>query len=65
MPCKSDHRQHRGRSKLSQNGKKVKVPPTFMDNDLDFMDTVLMGLNSMDADLSRPDEVTNPFNFNM
>jgi hypothetical protein len=65
MPCKSDHRQHRGRSKLSQNSKKGKVSPTFMDDDLDFMDAILMGLNSMDADLSRPDEVTNSFDYNM
>ncbi len=36
-----------------------------MDDDLDFMDAILMGLNSMDADLNRPDDVTNPFNFNM
>ncbi len=33
-----------------------------MDDDLDFMDAVFMGLDSMDADLSRPDDITNPFN---
>jgi hypothetical protein len=38
-----------------------------MDDDLDFTNVVLMGLDSMDADadLKRPDNVTNPFNFNM
>ncbi len=50
--CKSDHQQHSGSSKLSQKGKKGYAPPTFMDNDLNFTDTVLMGLDSMDADLS-------------
>ncbi len=41
------------------------MPPTFLDDDLDFMDTVLMGLNSMDAGLNRTDDVTNPFDFNL
>ncbi len=36
---------------------------TFMDKDLNFRDTVLMGLNSTDSDLKRPDDVTNPFHF--
>jgi hypothetical protein len=40
-------------------------PPTFLDNDLDFMDTILMGLDSIDdAVLKGPNDVTNPFNFN-
>ncbi len=41
------------------------MPPTFLDDDLDFMDTILMGLDSIDADLDRPDDVTNPFDFDM
>jgi hypothetical protein len=41
------------------------MAPTFSDDDLDFTDTVLMGLDSIDADLNRPDDVTNPFNFGM
>ncbi len=53
------------KSQLSQKGKKGETPPTFLDNDLNFMDTVLVGLNSMDADLNRPDGITNPFNFDM
>jgi hypothetical protein len=34
-----------------------------MDKDLDFTDTILMGLNSIDADLKRPDDIKNSFNF--
>ncbi len=41
------------------------MPPTFLDDDLDFTDTILMGLDSIDADLERTDDVTNPFDFNM
>jgi hypothetical protein len=33
-----------------------------MDDDLDFADTILMGLNSIDADLNGPDNVTKLFN---
>jgi hypothetical protein len=65
VPCKSDHQQHRTKSQLSQKGKKGETPPTFLDNDLYFTDTVLMGLDFMDADLNRPDDVTNLFDFNM
>jgi hypothetical protein len=65
VPCKSDHQQHMGKSQLSQKGKKGEMPPTFLDNDLNFRDTILMGLDSMDADLNRPDDVTNSFDFNM
>jgi hypothetical protein len=46
--------------------KKGETPPTFLDNDLDFLDTVLMGLDSVDdAVLKGPDDVTNPFDFNL
>ncbi len=55
----------RGKSQSSQKGKKEEMPPTFLEDDLYFTGTVLMGLNSMDADLNRPDDITNPFNFNM
>jgi hypothetical protein len=65
VPCKSDHQQQRTKSQSSQELKKGETPCTFLDNDLNFMDTVLMGLDSMDADLDRPDDVTNPFNFNL
>jgi hypothetical protein len=50
VPRKSDHRQHRTKSQ-SQKGKKGETSPTFLDDDLNFTDTVLMGLDSMDADL--------------
>ncbi len=63
VPCKSDHQQHRSKSKLSQKGEKKEMFPTFLDDKLDFTDTVLMGLDSIDADLKRPDDITNPFNF--
>jgi hypothetical protein len=43
VPRKSDHQQHRGESKLSQRGRKKEASPTFMDDDLDFTDTVLTG----------------------
>jgi hypothetical protein len=63
--CKSDHQQYRGKSQSSQKSKTGETPPTFLDDDLDFTDTVLMGLDSMDADLNRPDDVTNLFGFSM
>ncbi len=62
VPCKSDHRH---KSQLSQKSKKGETPPTSLDNDLDYRDTVLMGLDSMDADLNRPDNIMNPFNFSV
>ncbi len=65
VPCKSDHQQHGAKSQLSQKGKKGETPPTFLDDDIDFIDTVLMGLDSMDADLNRPNDLTNPFDFDM
>jgi hypothetical protein len=65
VPCKSDHQQHGAKTQLSQKGKKGETPPTFLVDDLDFTDTILMGLNSIDADLNRPDDVTNPFDFDM
>jgi hypothetical protein len=65
VPCKSDHQQHRSKSKMSQKGKKGEASPTFIDDDLNFKDTILMGLDSIDADLNRPDDITNPSNFSM
>jgi hypothetical protein len=66
VPCKSDHQQQRNKFLSSQKGKKRETPPTFLDNYLDFTDTILMGLDSMDdAVLKEPDDVTNPFNFNL
>ncbi len=34
-----------------------------MDNNLDSTDTILMGLNSIDADPKGPDDITNLFDF--
>jgi hypothetical protein len=65
VPRKSDHRQHRAKVQSSQKGKKGEMHPTFLDDDLNFKDTVLVGLDSMDANLNRPDDVTNLFDFGM
>jgi hypothetical protein len=51
------------KSKSTQKCKKKETFPTFLDDDLNFTDTVLMGLDSIDTDLKGPDDVTNPFNF--
>jgi hypothetical protein len=65
VPCKSDHRQDRGKSQLSQKGKKGETSLIFMDDDLGFEDAIIMRLDSMDADLNRSDDLTNPFDFAM
>jgi hypothetical protein len=48
-----------------KRAKKEKTPPTFLDDDFNFTDTILMGLDSIDADLNRPDDITNTFDFDM
>jgi hypothetical protein len=65
VPHKSDHQQHGAKAQSSQKGKKGETPPTFLDDDIKFTDTILMGLDSIDADLNRPDDIMNPFNFVM
>jgi hypothetical protein len=46
--------------------KKVKCFLLFFDNDLNFTDTVLMGLDYMDdAVLKGPDDITNLVDFNL
>jgi hypothetical protein len=66
VPHKSDHQRQRSEFQSSQKGKKRETPPTFLDNDLNFTDTVLMGLDSMDDTVFKgPDDVTNPFDFNL
>ncbi len=66
VPRKSDYQQQRSEFQSSQKGKKRIMPPNFLDDDLNFMDTVLMGLDSMDdVVLKGPDDVTNPFDFNL
>jgi hypothetical protein len=56
-----------GEASFSQVKKeKRETTPTILDDDFDFADTVLMGLDSMDdAVLKGPDDVSNPFNFNL
>ncbi len=63
VPCMSDYRQHRGKPKSSQRGRKREASSTFMDNNLNFTDTILMGLDSIDADLKGPYDIINLFNF--
>jgi hypothetical protein len=66
VPCKSDHLRQRSKSQLSQKEKKGEKPPTFLDDDLNFTDTVLMRLDSIDdAVLKGPDDVTNLFDFSL
>ncbi len=50
-------------AKSSQKGNKKEKFPSFLDNNLYFTDTVLMGLDFIDADLKRPDDITNLFDF--
>ncbi len=58
VPCKSDQ------SQLVQKEKKGEKSPTFLDDDLDFTDTVLMGLDSInDAVLNGRNDVMNLFDF--
>jgi hypothetical protein len=46
VPCKSDHLRQRSKFQSSQKGKKRETPPTFLEDDLNFTDTVLMGLSN-------------------
>jgi hypothetical protein len=58
VPCKSDQ------SQSIQKEKKGEKTPTLLADDLDFTDTVLMGLDSIDdAVLNGCNNFTNPFNF--
>jgi hypothetical protein len=53
-----------GAVQVESKGWKRETSPTSMDNNLHFTDTVLMGLDSIDADLKGPDDITDPFSFN-
>jgi hypothetical protein len=58
VPRKSDQ------SQLVQKEKKGEKPTAFLDDDLNFLDTILMGLDSInDAVLNGCNDITNPFNF--
>jgi hypothetical protein len=50
-------------AKSSQNGERKEMFSSFLDDDLDCTDTILMGLDYIDADLKRSDDVTNLFGF--
>jgi hypothetical protein len=64
VPCKSDYPCQHCESQKGHKEKKGEKSPTFLDDDLDFTDTVLMGLESIDdAVLNGCNDVTNPFNF--
>jgi hypothetical protein len=57
--CKSDHQQP-SQVKRAKQKRHFLHSWTTISN---FTDAVLMGLNSIDADLNRPDDITNLFNF--
>jgi hypothetical protein len=64
VPRKSDYPRQQSESQPGHKEKKGEKSPTFLDNDLDFTDAILMGLDSIDdAVLNGRDDVTNPFNF--
>jgi hypothetical protein len=64
VPCKSDYLRQQRDPQTGHKEKKREKSPTFLDNDLDFTDAVLMGLESTkDAVLNGHDDVTNPFDF--
>jgi hypothetical protein len=66
VPCKFDHQLQRSKSQSSQKDKKGEMPPTFLDDGLNFTDTLLMGLDSIDDTvLKGPNDVTNLFEFNL
>jgi hypothetical protein len=48
VPCKSDYPCQQRESQTSHKEKKGEKYPTFLDNNLDFMDAILMGLDSID-----------------
>jgi hypothetical protein len=60
VPRKSDYPRQQREPQTGHKEKKGEKSPTFLDDDLDFTDTVLMGLESID---DTGDDVTNPFNF--
>jgi hypothetical protein len=64
VPCKSDYPRQQRESQKGHKEKKGEKSPTFLDEDLDFTDAILMGLDSIDnAVLNGCNDVTNPFNF--
>jgi hypothetical protein len=60
VPCKSDYPRQQREPQTGCKKKKGEKSPTFLDDDLDFTDAVLMGLESID---NAGVDVTNPFDF--
>ncbi len=60
VPCKSDYPRQQREPQTGHKEKKGEKFPTFLDDDLDFTDAVLMGLESINDAV---DDVTNPFDF--
>ena len=60
VPCKSDYPRQQRESQKGHKEKKGEKSPTFLDDNLDFTDAILMGLESIDNAVN---DVTNPFNF--
>ncbi len=64
VPCKSDYPRQQRESQKVHKEKKREKSPTFLDDDLDFTNAVLMGLETINnAVLNGSDDVTNPFDF--
>ncbi len=64
VPHKSDYPCQQRESQKGHKEKKGEKSPTFLDDDLDFTNAVLMGLESIDnAVLNGRNDVTNPFDF--
>jgi hypothetical protein len=60
VPHKSDYPRQQREPQTGHKEKKGENSPTFLDNDLDFTDAVLMGLESINDAVN---DVTNPFDF--
>ncbi len=60
VPRKSDYPCQQHEPQTGHKEKKGEKSPTFLDNNLDFTDAILMGLESVDDTV---DDVTNPFDF--
>jgi hypothetical protein len=64
VPRKSDYPRQQCESQKGHKEKKREKSPTFLDDDLDFTNAILMGLESIDdAVLNGCNDVTNPFDF--
>ncbi len=60
VPRKTDYPRQQHEPQTGRKEKKREKSPTFVNDDLDFTDAILMGLESID---NAVDDITNPFNF--